>query len=572
MIGAFGPRATRYARRLDPALHAIVAEPGTLADAYLEAVARRERGAPFYAMVLDEDRRGALAGPVAAAVLQATADHAARLAHLRAYAEGTLSIAGQPAREIWSEVPNEVAALAAEFFALGDGMLVRSFAEAMRWGALLGRLRPLERVLAEPALPDVRPRPSAPAVVVWAPDDVVDHVAAVALGLDDFCGPVWIVCSGGTLPGLRSITFLGPDDPRVTAALEAAAVVVCPDVADPGAAVAFARLGYGIAAAGSAGADEFVPDVAVYDPAAPRSVLDAVGIALARPAGPPCRLAPIRPIPTAPPVPSSGDPLPLVTVVMPSYNRPADLELALACVVAQTYPNLDILVVNDGGVPLEAVVARFPGVRLQNQLQNMGTNAGIITGFAHARGVYLQLLADDDLLYPDHVERLVAAMVRSGASAAHGNTLIRYQRRRADGTFVTTGFNATVFNASTTATEALIATPIAGQAVMFRRDLLDELGGWPDRTFLSDQEFQLLAWQRSPVVWVDGMTSEFRIRENERTNSNSVESGPELRRLFALHPVPYRPLIEQRRELAVRHVMARAKGETMNPTFSFELS
>ena len=63
------------------------------------------------------------------------------------------------------------------------------------------------------------------------------------------------------------MTALRVDDPRVADALATAGSVVLTDATDPGAAVGFARRGYGIVAPVSSGAHEFVRNAHVYDPA-----------------------------------------------------------------------------------------------------------------------------------------------------------------------------------------------------------------------------------------------------------------------------------------------------------------
>ena len=82
---------------------------------------------------------------------------------------------------------------------------------------------------------------------------------------------------------------------------------------------------------------------------------------------------------------------------------------------------------------------------------------------------FIQILPDDDWLYPDHIDRLVIAMLRSGEPLAHSNTLIRYVKRLGDG-LDTSGFNASVFVDTATPSEALICTPVAGHSIMFRRE------------------------------------------------------------------------------------------------------
>ena len=107
-------------------------------------------------------------------------------------------------------------------------------------------------------------------------------------------------------------------------------------------------------------------------------------------------------------------------------------------------------------------------------------------------------IADDHCMYPDHVERLIVAMLRSGTAAAHSNTLIRFERRAEDGSTLTTGFNAAVFNGPTFANEEPVLVAISKRSI-------------------SDREMQTRLWQRYPVGWVDHVTAEVRVRENDAT-------------------------------------------------------
>ena len=571
MISAFGPRAHRYAGSLGD-IDAIVTDPGYLPAAYFDAVARRERGDHFYGLVLFDDYRAALAQHLVLQVFEQTGDFDARLEHVAALAEGSLLIDGKPAAEAYAKLPRDVVILAPEFFALADAMLVRSYAEVTRWEALLKRMRSVELFLIEPTLPDVTPRPTEPSVVLWAPHEPAERLALPVFALSDFPGPVAVICAGGALPAFQQTTIVPVDDARVPDLLAKAAVVVCPDLGDPGAAVAFARRGFRVAAPVTSGAPEFIFGVATYDPVSARSLLDAVGVALARsmtvrtsvPGAPRALLPPAAAVPR--------DALPLASVVIVTYNRPDDLERALTSASNQTYPNLEIVVVNDAGAPVESIVERFPHARLVNQPQNSGVNLACIAGYAEARGEYLQLLADDDILYPDHVERLVIAMLRNGAGAAHSNTLIRYQQRADDGRYHTTGFNALTFNDTTTASGALVTTAVSGQSIMIRRDVFDAIGGWTDRTFLSDQELQLRTWRRCPVIWVDHMTSEWRVRPKGSNFSSTVNSAEELGRVYDMHPVPDRPVLQMRRDATIRNVSKWPVGFVFPPTIEIKVT
>jgi len=103
---------------------------------------------------------------------------------------------------------------------------------------------------------------------------------------------------------------------------------------------------------------------------------------------------------------------PLVTVLVPTYNRRLYLAEALASLVAQTYANFEAIVVNDGGVSVRDVVDRFadPRLALIERSENRGVAASLNEGLGLARGRYVAYLGDDDRYYPRHLERLVETL------------------------------------------------------------------------------------------------------------------------------------------------------------------
>lgn len=565
MISAFGPTAERLAKRL-PELEAIVCDPGFMSPAYVAAVERRVAGTPFSLMLLLDDPRASFALSVAHHILVSTADHDERQRAFQSLALGETIVNGQPAREIWPQLlPPDFAGH--ELFALADAILVRSSVERARLAPFYRRSRPIVRVLAEPTVPRVGARRGRMSVVVWAPHRSGAETALEAFALAEFRGPVTIVCADGRLDTLAGPAFMPPDDPRMRAALETAGVVVCPDVGDPGEAVAFARAGFTVVAPVTSGAAEYIERLTTYDAANIRSLWEAVASAFGRPTGGVRAFAAPPPAPKIPALPASVVEPPLVSVVIPTYNRRADLERVLGTLARQIYPNIEVVVVNDAGEAVDDVVARYPVARVVNQAVNAGVIRTTMAGLRVARGAYIQFLADDDVLYPDHIQRLLGAMLRCDAAAAHGNTLIRYEERGADGAWETTGFNALVFNDSATPTDALLSTPIAGQAMLVRRDVFEQIGAWREDSLLADQEFQFRLWRAFPSVWVDNMTAEWTIREASNF-SRTVNSADELARIFnELHPVEGRPLVDADRARALNAVAARPPGYIFPASF-----
>jgi glycosyltransferase involved in cell wall biosynthesis len=113
----------------------------------------------------------------------------------------------------------------------------------------------------------------------------------------------------------------------------------------------------------------------------------------------------------------------LVSVILPTHNRPDYLSQAVESVFAQTYPHLEIIVVDDGSddrgaasrevlqpyLPPNRPPASSPKVTYLYQ-QNTGVTGAVNRGLSLAQGEYIQRLDDDDRLLPDKIARCVEVL------------------------------------------------------------------------------------------------------------------------------------------------------------------
>ncbi len=100
----------------------------------------------------------------------------------------------------------------------------------------------------------------------------------------------------------------------------------------------------------------------------------------------------------------------LVSVIIPTYNRPEYLKQAIASAVNQTYRNIEIIVSdNCSSENTLEIVASFDDSRIRfwQQPQNIGMFANQIHAFKMARGKYVASLHDDDMWNQDFLEKLV---------------------------------------------------------------------------------------------------------------------------------------------------------------------
>jgi glycosyltransferase involved in cell wall biosynthesis len=101
---------------------------------------------------------------------------------------------------------------------------------------------------------------------------------------------------------------------------------------------------------------------------------------------------------------------PLVSVIVPCYNRSTIVGRAIASALGQTYPNLELLVIDDGsidGKELAKVVSDFgdPRIRLLRHRMNRNGAAARNTGVSESRGDFVAFLDSDDEWMPEKIER-----------------------------------------------------------------------------------------------------------------------------------------------------------------------
>ncbi|MDP7040037.1 MAG: glycosyltransferase family 2 protein, partial [Myxococcota bacterium] len=115
---------------------------------------------------------------------------------------------------------------------------------------------------------------------------------------------------------------------------------------------------------------------------------------------------------------STGD---LVSIIIPTHNRPELLKRALQSAIHQLYENLEIIVVNDAGQDVSHVVDALQTERtitLINHSKNQYLAAARNTGLNAANGKYICYLDDDDQLYLHHIGHLVQILSCTNAKAA----------------------------------------------------------------------------------------------------------------------------------------------------------
>jgi glycosyltransferase involved in cell wall biosynthesis len=104
---------------------------------------------------------------------------------------------------------------------------------------------------------------------------------------------------------------------------------------------------------------------------------------------------------------------PLVSICIPTYNRPEYLRRAVESCLAQTYPHFEVIITDNSTDKQSADLAAKwtdPRIRYHNNGGNIGPHASAILSKNLGKGEYIKFLMDDDLLKPSCLELMVKGL------------------------------------------------------------------------------------------------------------------------------------------------------------------
>ncbi|PIQ84097.1 MAG: hypothetical protein COV75_04030 [Candidatus Omnitrophica bacterium CG11_big_fil_rev_8_21_14_0_20_63_9] len=191
---------------------------------------------------------------------------------------------------------------------------------------------------------------------------------------------------------------------------------------------------------------------------------------------------------------------PLVSVIIPTFNRAAMLREALESALRQTVKNIEVIVIDDGSTDDTFQVAQAAGDKVRYFLQpNQGVAAARNRGIREARGRYVAFLDSDDLWLPNKLERQIDYF------RAHREVGLLYTRmwsydvadpekRQLEPKTVAKTFDALLNGPNT----------VTSSTVMVRRECFDLVGVFnPLLRASEDHELWLRIARRFPIAFLD---------------------------------------------------------------------
>ena len=267
--------------------------------------------------------------------------------------------------------------------------------------------------------------------------------------------------------------------------------------------------------------------------------------------------------------------IPLVSVIISSYNHAQYVREALMSVQAQTYPNIELIIIDDGSTDETAQIIEQTLSTFDRDLHvvfECQQNVGICSTLNHAlvlcKGTYVQFLASDDAYLPEKTERSVAALRSSDydVAAVYCDGFLIDERSRRRGIFSN---KYRVPLGRDTHRELLISNWLPAMGILYRFDVLVALGGFDPELKFEDWDLLLRLTKGHRIERIPDKLFLYRVHPSnitknvalmEETTTAIARKHPdmwayrELKLDYAKHP--FRALLRHRKnfDLAARSI------------------
>jgi teichuronic acid biosynthesis glycosyltransferase TuaG len=216
---------------------------------------------------------------------------------------------------------------------------------------------------------------------------------------------------------------------------------------------------------------------------------------------------------------------PTVSIIIPFYNCKFVAQ-AINSALTQTYPNIEIIVVDDGSTKEVERVHPFMNRIIYVRKENGGTATALNEGIRRAKGEYIAWLSSDDYFLPAKIEKQIRFMMKHRAKASFHNYDFVNEANE-----VVLPFNGKRFhNARDVYRSFLNQNPVNGCSVMLHKEVFSKTGYFSTNLMFT-QDYEM--WYRLllngyPMFYLDEVLLKYRAHEQSGTSQNQIQIKREI--------------------------------------------
>lgn len=204
-----------------------------------------------------------------------------------------------------------------------------------------------------------------------------------------------------------------------------------------------------------------------------------------------------------------------VSVIMPVYNGEQFLKLAIESILKQTYKNFELIIVNDNSTDnSQVIVEEFKKVddriKLINNEKNLKLPSSLNVGFKASTGDYLTWTSDDNMLFPNMLDKLVVEL-NNGASFVYAN--MDYIDRNGNKMPIQTDRGNDIWREN-----------VVGACFMYTREVYEKVGEYDKNAFLvEDYDYWLRVALNYRLSHINEVLYSYRIHDNSLSGTRLNE-------------------------------------------------
>lgn len=211
----------------------------------------------------------------------------------------------------------------------------------------------------------------------------------------------------------------------------------------------------------------------------------------------------------------------LVSILIPAFNRADYLPETIASALAQSYRDIELVVVDDGSTdPTRAVVHSFSDARVRYLYQeNRGVSAALNTAWRAASGEFLAFLGSDDLMLSRQVETLMKILE---ADPSLGLAYARAQAMNAQGDPLPQILGSSLKFRNNALQSMLYGDSVCGIACLTRRAHVERVGGF-DESLIANEDWDMWIRLAEQVrfAYRDEILARYRMHSSSLTGARS---------------------------------------------------
>ena len=227
---------------------------------------------------------------------------------------------------------------------------------------------------------------------------------------------------------------------------------------------------------------------------------------------------------------------PLVSILIPAYNHEAYIVKCLDSILADGYPNIEVIIVDDGSSDKTSILAsewaNQHGKYFQRVMVVTKKNEGVSKTLNHlvaiSNGKYLRPIASDDQLTSGAIIKMVnylessqsilavigdCRVIDNSGAILHESALENLFHVNKSNYLTQEGLEK----------EIVQRWAIAGPSMLIRRNAYDYVGGYDESLIVEDQDFYLRLVSLHGLRFLDATVADYRIHESNASNKANIQ-------------------------------------------------